>query len=184
MWCQNRFESGSFALLMMDTQGEKRTRRRIKSNPARPYIWRFTHFRLLHQICSQLLQRPEAHSDQLLRRRKSHLANLLHDIRKEFPRPSSSTVIGIPYDRIDATEVEPMENLAYPCGGATAVFSDLLVRTSPARQQDSSRMTAVDSVGQLSFHTFELLSLPGLELPCHNFVHDLFSTFHRLLPAA
>jgi hypothetical protein len=36
----------------------------------------------------------------------------------------------------------------------------------------------------LSFHTLELVSLPGLELPCCNFVHDLFSTFCRLLPAA
>jgi hypothetical protein len=35
----------------------------------------------------------------------------------------------------------------------------------------------------ISFHTLELLSLPGLELPYHNFVHDLFSTFRRLLPA-
>ncbi len=86
--------------------------------------------------------------------------------------------------RLDTAAVEPMEDLAYPCRAAAAAFGNLLVRKSTARQQDNSRMMIVDSVGQLSFHAFELLRLPGPELPCHDDVHDLFSTFRRLLRAA
>ena len=139
---------------------------------------------LLHQVLSQLLQRPDAHPDQPFRRRKSHLANLFYNIGKEFSRTRSSTVIGIPCDCFYAAAVEPMDDLAYPCRRTIAVFGDLLIRAAAAREQDNSRMTAIDSVAQLSFHTLELVSLPGLELPCCNFVHDLFSTFRRLLPAA
>src|SRR4030042_650075 len=139
---------------------------------------------LLQQVRSQLLQRPNTHPDQLLRRRKGHFANLFHHIRKEFSRSRWGTVIRIPRDRLDTAAVEPMEDLAYPCRGTAAVFRDRMVRTSTARQQNNSRMTAVDGISQLSFHTFELLSLPGPKLPCHNSVHSAFSTFGRLLHAA
>jgi len=139
---------------------------------------------LRNQILSKLLQRPDAHPDQPPWRCKGYLTNLFHNIRKEFSRTRSSTVIRIPRDRIDAATVEPMDDLAYPCRRAVTTFGNLLIRTSTAREQDNSCMTTVDSVAQLSFHTFEFLSFPRLELPCHNFDHDLFSTFCWLPHAA
>ena len=45
-------------------------------------------------------------------------------------------------------------------------------------------MTAVESVGQLSFHIFELLRLAGPELAYPNSVDRMFSIFGQLLHAA
>ena len=45
-------------------------------------------------------------------------------------------------------------------------------------------MSAIDSVGQLSFHTFKFPAFPRPKLPCFYLVHVLFSTFQRLPHAA
>ncbi len=66
----------------------------------------------------------------------------------------------------------------------TARLGNLAVPIAPERQQDNSGVKPIDSIGQLSFHILQLLSLPRFELPCSDSVHVRFSTGSRLPQAA
>ena len=127
---------------------------------------------LLNQILSELFQRPDAHTDKSLGRREGHLTYLFHNVSQEFSRPISSTIIRIPANGLDPSLIKSVNDLANPGWCTTTVFGNLAIGTSAARQQNNSCMTAVDSVGQLLFHTFEFSAFPRLELPCHNFVGE------------
>ena len=132
---------------------------------------------LSQQIFSQFFQGPNGHADQLLRRRQGYLADLFSNLGEEFLWSRPATVIGIPSDSFQSRGIETMNDFADPSGRAVAMPSDVPIIPAAARQQDNSGVSGVDRVGQLSFHTVQFLSFPGLERPCYYFVHDWFSTF-------
>ena len=101
-----------------------------------------------------------------------------------FRGPATPTIIRIPADGIDAAVVEAMDDLPNPGWRAVAVFGNLAIGTAANGMQNNSGVKRVDSVGKLLFHTFKLLTLIRLKLPCLDLVHDLFSTIYRLPHAA
>jgi hypothetical protein len=92
-------------------------------------------------------------------------------------------VVHVPF-QYEAAAVEAMDDFPNPSWRAVAVFGNLAIGTAANGMQNNSGVKRVDSVGKLLFHTFKLLTLIRLELPCLDLVHDLFSTIYRLPHAA
>ena len=142
-----------------------------------------THKLLINQILAQFRKRPDAHANQLLRWRKSHLTDLFYHIGEKLPGTGTATVIRVPRDGINASAIEAVNDLANPGRRTATALGNLSVAETALRQQNHSGMSAIDSISQLSFHTLEVAPLPRPQLPCSYLVHFWFSTCCRLLHA-
>ena len=128
------------------------------------------------QILPEFGQRPNAHADQGLGRRKGNLTNLLHDVGQKFSRTGATTIIWIPRNGLDSSLIKSVNDLANPSATAVATFGNSAIGAAAAREQDNPGVSAIDSVGQLVFHTFKLSTFPRLKLPCYYLRHNWFST--------
>ena len=126
---------------------------------------------LLDEIVAQLCQRPDAHADELPRRRERDLADPFDDVRRELPWSTATAEVGIPGDAVDPGIVEAMDDLSDPLGAQPDSLRDLPVAKSATREQNHSRSTAVDRIRQLPFQPLQLPAFVRSQPPCHNLVH-------------
>ena len=119
---------------------------------------------LLDQVGTQLRQGPLGQPDQLGWRRQRHLGNFLHDLNHESAWAAWCLKIRIPLDGLQPIFVEAMDDHADPLRRATNSFGNCPVANTPRREENNSRMAAVDLIAQLSFHTMQLGSFPTLNL--------------------
>lgn len=136
------------------------------------------------QVFPQLGQRPDRHPNQLFGRGEGNFTDLFGDLRCKLCRSGRSAKAGRPVNPVDPAVIEAVNDLPHPGGRTVALLGNPAVRVAAAGQQNHPGMTAIDSVGQLVFHTVEFSAFIRPKRPCFDKVHVWFSTFFRLPHAA
>jgi len=127
---------------------------------------------LFDEVLAQLGQRPLGQADELAGRREGHLDDLFDDLGQEDSGLASVVrVEGVPGDAVDPLGVEAPEDDSHPLRRAVTEAGDLGVAAAAGRKQDDAGVTAIDLVGQLAFHSVELLAFIRPERPCSHAVH-------------
>ncbi len=82
---------------------------------------------LFDQVVPQRRQRPDAHAEQLSRRREGHFHNLFDNVRKELGWSLLVAVGRIPDDGLNPAAIEAVDDLPDPLGGTSGAKRNLPV---------------------------------------------------------
>ncbi len=106
----------------------------LPKNLTQPFERDRRHDLLLYEIVAEFRQRPDAHADQLPRRRHGDLRDLFGHLGHKLPRASAPAIVGIPFDRLDAPLVETVNDPSHQRGGAVCPLGDFTVANVPHRE--------------------------------------------------